>query len=218
MRTTATAARAVGGPTRKSLRARRRDDARARLLEIVQRLLEAGETFNEISVERLAAEAGISRTTFYVYFEDKSDLLRAWFTDVTHQLNDAAAGWWSLGPGACREDLRDALARIVHSYRPHTTLMAATHDAVGYDAGARQLVIDAMNDYVSGLRRHIKAGQAAGFIDRSLPAAETAYWLQWMAERGLHQIPLDADEHEIERLIDAYTGIVWNALYAPALG
>jgi AcrR family transcriptional regulator len=218
MTTPATAAHAVPGATRKSLRARRRDDARVRLLEIVQRLLEAGETFSEISVERLAAEAGMSRTTFYVYFEDKSDLLRAWFTDVTHELNEAAAGWWSLGPGASREDLRDALATIVDSYRPHATLMAATHDAVGYDAGARQLVVHTMDHYVSGLRRHIEAGQAVGFIDRSLPAAETAYWLQWMAERGLHQIPLEADEHEIDRLIDAYTGIVWNALYAPALG
>ena len=214
---TATAPPTRSGAPRKSLRARRRDDARARLLEIVKRLLEAGERFNEISVERLAAEAGISRTTFYVYFEDKSDLLRAWFTDVTRELNEAAAGWWSLGPEIRREHLRDALANIVHSYRPHTTLMAATHDVSGYDAHARHLVVEAMDAYARGIRRHIEAGQAAGFIDRALLPEQTAYWLCWMAERGLHQIPRDADERQIDHLIDAYSDIVWNVLYASAL-
>jgi tryptophan synthase alpha subunit len=93
--------------------------------------------------------------------------------------------------------------------------MAATHDVVGHDHQARHLVIDAIDEYITGLHRHIENGQAAGFIDPSLPPAETAYWLQWMAERGLHQIPLAADDAEIDRLIDAYTAIVWNTLYSP---
>jgi len=57
---------------------------RRRLLEVVQQLLDEGESFTEMSVERLVSEAGISRSTFYVYFEDKGDLLR---TTMSAQLS-----------------------------------------------------------------------------------------------------------------------------------
>ena len=198
-----------------STRARRRDRARTDLLAILRRLLEEGETFSEISVERLACDAGISRTTFYVYFEDKNDLLRAWFGAACEELDRAARGWWELAPGVDRDTRRAALARIVATYRPHGALMVATHDAVGQDPATRRLVEAAMADWIAGLERHIVAGQAAGRIDPSLPPAETAYWLQWMAERGLHQLPADADPESLDRLLDAYTAIVWNTLYAP---
>ncbi|MCW3038516.1 MAG: Transcriptional regulator, TetR family [Solirubrobacterales bacterium] len=203
--------------TRKSqsTRTQRRDKARDRLLGVVERLLEEGESFTEISVERLVSEAGISRSTFYVYFEDKGDLLRAWFEDITGELSDAAKDWWALGKDATREDLRAALDRVVKAYKPHTTLMAATYDAAAYDASVRELVEGMMTGNVAGLRKHIKAGQSAGFVDGTLPSAQTAAWLTWMAERGLHQLVRTATGAELEKLIDAYTAIVWNTLYAP---
>lgn len=199
-----------------STRTQRRDDARQRLLGVVERLLEEGESFTEISVERLVSEAGMSRSTFYVYFEDKGDLLRAWFEDITTELRGAAADWFAIDADSSREDLRAALDKVVKTYRPHTTLMAATYDAAAYDAGVRELVEGMMATNIAGLRKHIKSGQTAGFVDPDLPAAQTAAWLQWMAERGLHQLVRTATAAELEKLIDAYTGIVWNTLYAPA--
>jgi hypothetical protein len=58
-------------------------------------------------------------------------------------------------------------------------------------------------------------GQAAGFVDPDLPATQTTSWLTWMAERGFHQLVRGAEEAELRALIDAYTAIVWNTLYAP---
>ena len=103
------------------------------------------------------------------------------------------------------------------AYRAHPELMAATHEAIGTDHGVREAVDDAMRRYIDGLRGHIENGQAGGFIDPSLPAAETAYWLQWMAERGLHRMVRAESESSQQRLADAYAGIVWNTLYAPTL-
>jgi AcrR family transcriptional regulator len=207
----------VPSVTRKSQssRAARRDEIRGRLLEVVERLLDEGETFTEISVERMVSEAGVSRSTFYVYFADKGELLQAWFAEITSALESAAREWWALGPSASRADLRDALAHIVKAYRPHTTLMAAVYDAAAYDAGLRQLVSAMMDGNIAGLRKHIRVGQKAGSIDTELPADETARWLTWMAERGLHQLVRTASDSELERLIDAYTSIVWNTLYGP---
>src|SRR5665213_1836214 len=118
----------------------------------------------------MVSEAGLSRSTFYVYFEDKGDLLRAWFAGVTTEVENAARDWWALGADASREDLRAALRGVVTIYRPHATLMAAMYDAAAYDPAVRELVDGMMGGNVAGLRKHIRAGQKAGFIDPELYA------------------------------------------------
>jgi AcrR family transcriptional regulator len=197
-------------------RAARRDEVRERLLVVVRDLLAAGETYAEISVERLVVEAGLSRSTFYVYFEDKGDLLRAWFKQVVEELNAASGTWWSLDGAATYDDLRVALGQIVHAYRPHTTLMAALYDISAYDPVAREEVGVMMGRNAAGLIRHIRRGQAEGWIDPVLMPKETSLWLMWMAERGLHQMVRGADEAETELLIGAFTDVIWNSLYARA--
>jgi AcrR family transcriptional regulator len=198
-----------------SSRAQRRDDIRAKLLGAVEQMLADGESFTELSVERLVAQAGVARSTFYVYFEDKGELLRAWLEDITESLDDSAKDWWGLDGGADRDDLRKALSAIVLTYRPHTNLMAAAFDAAAYDPAVREAAMGLMTHNAAGLRKHIKAGQRDGFVDATLPAAEVAQWLTWMAERGLHQLVRGANDATVEALIDAYTAIVWNTLYAP---
>ena len=66
------------------------------------------------------------------------------------------------------------------------------------------------------MRAHIRRGQKGGWIPGDLLAGETAAWLTWMAERGQHQMVRSAGDAELERLIDAYTDVVWHALYAHA--
>lgn len=181
----------------------------------MERRLRDGETFADIKVGEIVAESGLSRTTFYVYFEDKADLLRSWYADVSATIATAARAWWALDATADRDDLRAALAGIVAAYRPHPELLAATHEAIGYDHGIRAAVNEAMESYIAGLAAHVERGQADGFVDPALPPQETAYWLQWMAERGLHRM-VRAESARIDALLDAYTLIVWNVLYAPA--
>jgi AcrR family transcriptional regulator len=191
----------------------RRDEVRTRLLAVVERLLADGEGYTEVSVERMVAEAGMARSTFYVYFADKGDLLRAWFAEITDELRVAASTWWQLAPPVSYADVRAALAEIVATYRPHTALMAALYDTAAYDPAVRELVEAMMADNIAGLRRHIRHGQSAGFVDGELQPAETAAWLTWMAERGFHRLVRGADDAELALLIDAYARIVWNTLY-----
>ena len=194
----------------------RRDALRAQVLSIVEQQLRSGATYADINVATVVAEAGISRSTFYAYFVDKTNLLRMWYAEFTQVILAAAQAWWSLDRTATKGEVRAALERIMDAYRAHPELMAATHEAIGTDQGVREAVDDAMRRYIDGLRTHIEAGQADGFIDPSLPAAETAYWLQWMAERGLHRMVRAESRSSQDRLAEAYTSIVWNALYAPA--
>lgn len=203
--------------TRKTQNARteRRDELRRELLDAVERLIGEGESFTEISVEQLVAEVGISRTTFYVYFADKGELLGAWFTEIAGELAEVLSAWWELDAGSSREDLRAAICHAMRTYRPHTALMAAAFHAASYDQGVRELTEAFMDSNIASLRRHIRAGQTAGFIDQRLPGDEVATWLLWMAERGFHVLLPGASDPEVERHLDAYTAIVWNTLYAP---
>src|SRR5436190_15346342 len=119
-------------------RAARREELGRRLLVAVETLLADGESFTEVSVERLVTEAQISRSTFYVYFEDKGDLLQALTADVMTEVIDAARAWWELPPGADRGDVEAAMRGIVATYRGHMTLMVAVVDAATYDARVRE--------------------------------------------------------------------------------
>ncbi|MCW2667580.1 MAG: Transcriptional regulator, TetR family [Frankiales bacterium] len=197
-------------------RTQRRGQLRDRLLAAVEQLLAAGESYTELSVERIAAEAGVSRSTFYVYFDDKGELLRAWFQDIFGQLEDAARAWHTLPADAGQPQLRAALSRLVQLYRPHTTLMAAVVDASGYDPSVRLLVAGMMERNTATLRQHIHLGQQDGTVDAGLLADEVAAWLTWMAERGFHQLVRGASDAQVERLVDAYASIVWKTLYEGA--
>ncbi len=199
-----------------STRAQRRDDIRAKLLGAIEQMLSEGESFTELSVERLVAQAGVARSTFYVYFEDKGELLRAWLEDITGELDASAKLWWKLDEQATYDDLRDALTTVVSTYRPHTSLMAAAFDAAAYDPAVREAVQALMTHNAAGLRKHIRNGQRDGFVDTALPPAEVALWLTWMAERGFHQLVRGADDATVVSLVEGYTAIIWNTLYANA--
>ncbi|HYF24113.1 MAG TPA: TetR/AcrR family transcriptional regulator [Baekduia sp.] len=198
-----------------SPRARRRLQIRGQLIAVVEELLDQGESFADLSVERLAQAAGMSRSTFYLYFEDKNDLLRSWFSSVSDEIGEAVTAWWALGPDVARDDVRAALAELVGTYRPHVTLMAATYDAAAYDPALRELTDGLVDSSAAGLRKHIRRGQQAGFVDAGLRPVETAGWLTWMAERGLHRLVRGASDAEVERLIDGYADIVFKTLYVP---
>ena len=60
-------------------RADRRASLERQLLTATERLMqEEGQAFTELSGDRLVTEAGISRATFYVYFEDKGSFFGCW--------------------------------------------------------------------------------------------------------------------------------------------
>jgi AcrR family transcriptional regulator len=192
----------------------RRGQIVERLMAAVGRLLESGESYTELSVERLVTEAGLSRSTFYVYFEDKGELLRALSEGLVAQLALAASQWWDQPPGASRDEIRGAMGGIVDTYRPRQVLMTAVVEASSYDARVREEFGAMLGAIVGGLAEHIRRGQAHGSINAELDPAGAAGWLVWMTERGLYNLIRHGDDAEVERYTDALTTIVWNTLYA----
>ena len=81
-------------------RQERREQIERRLLDATERLMADGASFTELSVDRLATEAGISRASFYIYFEDKGDLLRRLAGQVFDDLAGRRRAWWGVSPDA----------------------------------------------------------------------------------------------------------------------
>jgi AcrR family transcriptional regulator len=191
----------------------RRDDIRRALLHSIESLADEGFPLAEVTVERMAARAGISRAKFYVYFQDRSDVLRTWFQTITAELRSTTAAWWAIDGTSSFEDVRSALGAMVNAYHPHVTLINAVIDTGLYDAEIRAEHTAFRRQHIDDLAAHIRTGQGAGFIAPELPAAETAWWLALMAERMHRDIPKDASRKEIERYLDAWAEIVWRTLY-----
>ena len=205
----------MGSVTRKTTvdRGKRRDQVEAKLLAAIERMLAEGESFTEISVERLVREADIARSTFYVYFNDKGHLLEKLTEDVIADFLQAASSWWDLPSGASREQVRAGIQAIADAYRPHALLIGAVVDTASYDADVREAYNEMLNRAIAEVARHIREGQEAGSVRADLDPETTAGWLTWMAERGLLQMVRVADAEQLPTLIDSWTAVYWNTLY-----
>jgi AcrR family transcriptional regulator len=196
-----------------SSRADRRAEIVARLLVVVERCLEEGETYTELSVERLVQEADLSRSTFYVYFEDKGDLLRALTTDLFIDIIAAAQVWWELPAGASKAEVRDALRGLMEVYVRHQLLMGAVVEAAAYDEGVREVFTQMMDTSAERVADHLRTGQKEGFVHPELDAQRVAAWVTWMTERGFYELVRSAGPKQRDNLLTALTDIVWNTFY-----
>lgn len=194
----------------------RREQLERRLLDATERLMSEGASFTELSVDRLSTEAGISRASFYIYFEDKAHLLRLLARQVMGDLADGAQRWWGVAWRYDPDDVRAAMAGIIESYRRHQPVLVALNEMAAYDPSVTATYRDLLAGISHRLARVIADGQADGSIRRELPAATTAETLTWMVERACHQnLPVKPRDYDAELAI-TLAEIVWGALYLKA--
>jgi TetR/AcrR family transcriptional regulator, ethionamide resistance regulator len=199
-------------------RGERREEVRDGLLATVERLLASGESYAGISVERLTAEAGMSRTRFYLYFEDKGDLLHAWHARLFDEADAVFGEWWSLGRRITRAQLRQILERLVGLVRRHHTLLIAIQDTAAIDPRTRAFVDSLTERHIAAFTDYIATGRREGWIASELDPASTAAWLAWMEERGVLSLAAHRTGAELRRVVDSYTAIVWKTLYTAPTG
>jgi TetR/AcrR family transcriptional regulator, ethionamide resistance regulator len=197
-------------------RQQRREQMERQLLDATERLMRDGASFTELSVDRLSTEAGISRASFYIYFEDKGHLLRCLAVQVFADLASGAERWWDVAWRHDSQDVRAAMTGIIETYRRHQPVLIALNEMAGYEPATAQTYRDLLTA-ISGRMTHvIEDGQADGSIRPGLPAASTASALVWMVERTCQQnLPSQPPDYDAE-LADTLTQIIWGALYLRA--
>ncbi|KLO40229.1 TetR family transcriptional regulator [Mycobacterium nebraskense] len=201
---------------REQERQQRREQIERRLLDATERLMRDGASFTELSVDRLSTEAGISRASFYIYFEDKGHLLRRLANQVFADLAESADRWWSVSWRHDPEDVRAAMDGIITSYRRHQPVLVALNEMAGYDPLVAATYRNLLTAITGRMARVIEEGQADGSIRPELPAATTANALTWMVERACQQnLPVQPRDYDAE-LAATLAEIVWGALYLKA--
>jgi len=114
-------------------------ELRAQGRRTMRRLLDAAlkvfaqRGFHAARVDDIVRVARTSHGTFYLYFSNKEDLLRALAVDCAHEITDLAAGIGPVGPDeAGREELRRFLGEFLATYRRYGPVIRAwMEDQVG---------------------------------------------------------------------------------------
>lgn len=195
-------------------RADRRHDISQKLLAAFEVLLDEGSRFSEVSVDRLAREAGVSRSNFYVYFDDKTALLAELAANFIREMLESLQGWFDLPNDATRADVRDAMGALFDAYRPHRLLMGAVIEAAAYDRRVGDQWARVRADAVGQVIGRIRSGQADGSVDPDVDPDAVGTWLTLMTERGLDRLVTAAEPDEVDHLLTAMTDIYWFTLYA----
>ena len=203
-----------GGITQ-SRRQLQREASVARIVTSAEELLSEAERFSDISVEQVISRAGVSRSTFYSYFDDMGHVLRTVGKGVVGEVVGSAREWMSLDGGVTQDQLEKLFSDLVATYRRRAKLLAALADASAYDPGVRHEFHELLTIGHSELAKHIHRAQSAGAADPSLDPESTAAWLVWMIERGLYQQIRPAKGRQVKRHVSALASIVWRTLYAP---
>jgi TetR/AcrR family transcriptional regulator, ethionamide resistance regulator len=188
----------------------RRPAIEAKLLAATERLLSDGTPYTELSLQQLCSEAGIARSTFYVYFRDKADLVARLAEEMVGQLSEAASKWWQ--PGASREELLAATRRVIEIYAGHAALFAALTETAAYDAEMRAMQVEMVERHARPLEETIARGKGDGSV-RDVHTHETVSALSWMLQGSCYHLARGAGEAEIERLAEALTAIIWHSLF-----
>lgn len=184
------------------------------LLAAMERLMGEGLTFTELSVDRLAAEAGMSRATFYLYFEDKSFLLRSLIARVFAEIVESGRTWWDQFEQRDLADFQTSMSGLIATYRKHQSLITAVIEVANYDPEVDEAYRGLMQGVQDTTQAFIERGKAEGSVRAELPAKETAAALTWMAERTVHQTARTTSPDHDDRLAAALAHIYWSTLYA----
>ncbi|MEU7818025.1 TetR/AcrR family transcriptional regulator [Pseudonocardia sp. NPDC049154] len=190
----------------------------SRLRPAVSHLLRTHQRFADLSVEKIISIAGIARSTFYAYFDDKGDLLRSLATDAADAVVAAVEPWTGLPDDAGRDELRAALRVLAEAYREHSATMSAMAEMAALDGEVAASYRQFMSRGGAKVEAHVRSGYAAGTIRQEIDPAITVDWLVTMLERGLYHHLRSADEENFERNVDVVTDIVWQTLYTGVPG
>lgn len=164
----------------------------AQLLAAVERLLDSGEPFTEISVQRIIDEAGVSRATFYAHFRGKSDILVRVADRLRESLLELARQW---DPGA-GEDGADRYTlffeQLIAHNRAHRGVINAVREVASYDPGVRDFYTAGLEGFDEHVLRTLLAEQDTGSTPRDLDAAAASRIIVWGGAQAIaHHISVD---------------------------
>ncbi|WP_344840060.1 TetR/AcrR family transcriptional regulator [Actinocorallia longicatena] len=201
--------------SRSKVRERREDVAR-RVLATVEELMADGTPYTELAVQRIAEQANVARSTFYLQFPDKSRLLIALAEHAVDALFAEAFLWWRADHSDGQDGVDHAMRKTIAAYREHRRILHALGEVAGYDADVAAYWRGRMRSFIDVVQERLDTEQRAGRIDPDMDTPTTAQLLTWMVERTI-----SARSHHDEgpgdaRIARSLARSIWLTIYGTA--
>jgi len=114
-----------------------REDVVRRVIAATERLLAYNESFMEIQIARIASEAGMARSTFYMHFRDRAELVQEIMSLLLDDFEQEIAKVGQMGANPSPEKLRALIGDLVEVFHKHETLVIPLYAVVQQDSKLR---------------------------------------------------------------------------------
>jgi TetR/AcrR family transcriptional regulator, ethionamide resistance regulator len=183
------------------------------LLETCERLL-GEKPLGEIGVDELAQGAGISRPSFYFYFESKTAVLRALVERVADQMYAEAESWLAREDEPPEVTVSRSIGAAAQLWREHGPVLRAAVQTWGSVPEMRRLWEETIRRFVDQSAERIREERAAGTAPPGPDADSLATALIWMNERSFYVNSLGAGPSLADdELVPTLTAIWLRAVY-----
>ncbi|NMO56429.1 TetR/AcrR family transcriptional regulator [Actinoplanes sp. TBRC 11911] len=186
-------------------------DQRERALLDAARALFREKPIGEVAIDELTGAAGITRSSFYFYFESKRALLAALCDQAVGETDDEMAEWLA-SDGPNRDALRRGLARSLARWRIDgrwlRELFIAPDPGQDILSVRERLITSSGSALCDRIRRDARAGRTVGGVPEQL--ASMVIGLRVMTLSELYALPGTYTDDE---LLDGLTDAILRLIY-----
>jgi TetR/AcrR family transcriptional regulator, ethionamide resistance regulator len=194
------------GPTKGDLK-------EAAILDTAWRLL-AEKPMASITIDELAAGAGISRSSFYFYFTSRDEVIRALARRITGELNEAV-----LAPMRTDRPVREVITAVITNllarWRIHGPVLRAMDSLSEDDSELWAFWASISGSAVAEFASAIDRERALGRAPEGPPSSVDLVWglthLYWRAGR---QLSLGAGSSDEAALVETLTIMTIRTIYS----
>ena len=195
----------------------RREAIEADVLRAVEKLMAEGYSYTELPVQRIAEEAGIARSTFYVHYPDKAQLLIRMGNIASVGLFMAAEGWWQGDHRDGPEGVAATMERMIAGFREHDRVLLAVVELAGYEPEVARYWQERVGAFIAVVRARLDDLVRAGEVSPAIDTASTAAVLTRMVERSIAQHVLETSDASGDAGLAATLGrAIWLTTFGDA--
>jgi AcrR family transcriptional regulator len=189
---------------------RPRTSAEAAILAATQDLLADGTNFTELGVAQISTAAGVSRSTFYSHFRDKTDLLMRLAGPMLATSFSIASAWQ---PADGVEAMADAFLRVLGVYREHAAMLRAIVEVAAYDETVRGFWSHGLGQFTDRTIAVLREEQQAGRVPADVDLVSAGRVIVIGGERAIFDHTVAADPAEDVAFSRELARIWWYGVY-----
>jgi len=191
----------------------KRGDATREQLLSSARAVGGRKPYPRIVIEDITQDAGTSRATFYLYFENKDDIYLELVRETCDTLYTAAGDSWAAGSAAGA--IRQATEGYAEQFVANAEVIGVLYTVAPTDPRFHELLESVRLRFYARIERNLARGIEAG-IFRPVDAALTSRMLGGMVESFFAENVARATKRQpIEPAVEVLSDLWYHAIKAP---